>query len=239
MSTVRSDVTQLGALEMVEMFIWDATAIGGGILRWHPGTTVDTDGKPIGVGGPIIWQGQTYEPMPIEATGFEVSSTGKLPRPTLRAANIGGELGNYLRSISDGLNAKVTRKRTLGKYLDAANFPNGNPYANSATSFPDEVFYVARKANENPVFVEIELAVKFDVQGVQLPRRQVIAGVCQWVYRSAECSYAGPPVQDIDGNPTTDPAKDQCRKTISACEARFGTGILRTSAFPASLLVRQ
>lgn len=239
MSTVRSDVTQLGALEMVEMYVWDATAIGGGVLRWHPGASVDDDGKPVGVGGPVIWQGQTYEPMPIEATGFEVSAGGKLPRPTLRAANIGGVMGNYLRSIADGLNAKVTRKRTLGKYLDAANFPDGNPYANPATSFPDEIFYVARKASENPIFVEVELAVKFDVQGVMLPRRQVIAGVCQWVYRSAECSYAGPPVQDINGNPTSDPAKDACRKTLPACQARFGKGILRTSAFPASLLVRQ
>ena len=237
MSTVRSDVTQLGAMQMVEMFVFDAREIATtgtpeeNILRWHAGTTV-TDGA-------IIWQGQTYEPMPIEANGFEVSATGKLPRPTLRAANIGGVLDNYLRTISDGLNAKVTRKRTLGKYLDAANFPGGNPYANPNTAFPDEIYYVARKASANPIFVEIELAVRFDVQGVMLPRRQVIAGICQWVYRSAECSYAGPPVEDIDGNPTTDPARDACRKTLDACRARFGKGILRTSAFPASLLVRQ
>lgn len=231
MSTVRSDVTQLGATQMVEMFVFDASAIGGDILRWHPGTTI-TDGA-------IIWQGQTYNPMPIEASGFEVSATGKLPRPTLQAANIGGVLGNYLRSISDGLNAKVIRKRTLAKYLDAVNFPEGNPYANPQTAFPDETFYVARKVNENPIFVEIELAVKFDVQGIALPRRQVIAGICQWVYRSAECSYAGPPVEDINGVPTSDETKDRCRKTLDACQARFGDGVLRSSAFPASLLVRQ
>lgn len=239
MSTVRSDVTQLGALEMVEMFVFDATAIGGEVLRWHPGTSVDDTGSSVGIGGPIIWQSQTYNPMPIMADGFEISSTGKLPRPTLRAANIGGVLGAELRRLADGLNAKVVRKRTLGKYLDAANFPGGNPYANPATSFPDETFYVARKVNENPIFVELELAVKFDVQGIMLPRRQVIAGICQWIYRSPECSYAGPPVQDIDGNPTTDPTRDACRKTLDACKARFGNGVLRTSAFPASLLVRQ
>ncbi|MDE3825059.1 phage minor tail protein L [Sinorhizobium meliloti] len=231
MTTVRSDVTQLGAMEMVEMFVFDATAIGGGVLRWHPGTTIAS--------GAVIWQGQTYNPIPIMVDGFEITATGKLPRPTLTAANIGGVLGNYLRSIGDGLKAKVIRKRTLGKYLDAANFPGGNPYANPATAFPDETFYVARKVNENPIFVEIELAVKFDVHGVMLPRRQVIAGICQWAYRSAECSYAGPPVEDINGNPTTDPNLDRCRKTLDACKARFGKGVLRTSAFPASLLVRQ
>lgn len=231
MTTVRSDVTQLGAMQLVEMFVYDASAFGGDVFRWHPGLS-PTDGA-------IVWQGVTYEPFPIEAEGFEVSATGKLPRPTLRAANIGGELGAYLRKWKDGLGAKVTRKRTLGKYLDAVNFPTGNPYANPATSFPDDIFFVARKTMENPIFVELELAVKFDVSGVMLPRRQVLAGICQWRYRSAECSYAGPPVQDVNGNPTTDPAKDECRKTLDACKARFGQyGELRTSAFPASLLVR-
>lgn len=232
MSTVRTDVRQLGSTEMVEMFVFDASAIGGDIYRWHPGLT-PTDSA-------IIWQGETYMPMPIQAEGFEVSAVGKLPRPTLTASNIGGEMDAYLREIDDGLNAKVTRKRTLGKYLDAENFSGGNPYANPNTHFPDEIYYVARKVTSNPIFVELELAVRFDVEGIKLPRRQVIASICQWVYRSPECSYAGPPVQDIEGNPTTDPAKDRCRKTLSACKARFGEqGVLRTSAFPASLLVRQ
>lgn len=228
--TVRSDVSQLEALELVTMFVWDASNIGdpSGPLYWHPGTTVEN--------GPIVWQGQTYDPFPIEASGFELDSAGKLPRPTLRAANIGGVLGQYLRSMGDGLNAKVTRKRTLGKYLDAANFPDGNPYADPTTSFPDDVFYVSRKVSENPVYVEIELAVKFDVEGVMLPRRQVIAGTCQWVYRSAECSYAGPPV----GSDPIYPGQDICSKTLAACKQRFGQyGVLRTSAFPASLLVQQ
>jgi hypothetical protein len=36
--------------------------------------------------------------------------------------------------------------------------------------------------------------------GVMLPRRQVIANVCQWVYRGGECGYTGPPVADADDN---------------------------------------
>lgn len=229
--TVRSDVQQLAPLELVEMFVWDATAIGGSppILRWHAGTRKD------GV-TPIVWQGQTYEAMAIEATGFETNASGKLPRPTLRAGNIGGLLGAYLRSMADGLGAKVTRRRTLGKYLDAVNFPGGNPYANPATSFPDEIYYVARKVAENPVFIEIELAAKFDVMGIMLPRRQVIASVCQWVYRSTECSYAGAPIL----NDPVFPGQDKCGKLLDSCKLRFGQfGVLRTSAFPASLLVRQ
>jgi len=230
--SVRSDCSQLGPLTIIELFELDATSVGGtGILRWHCGDKVD--------GTSIVWQGQTYAPYPVEATGFEITSSGKLPRPTLKAANIGGVLGTYVRTIKDGLGAKVTRKRTLAKYLDAVNFPGGNPNADPAAAFPDEVYYVARKASENPVFLEMELAVAFDVAGIRLPRRQVIATICPWKYRGAECGYTGGPVMDINGSPTTDATKDQCAKTIHACKARFGDrGQLPYGAFPASLLVR-
>ena len=227
-----SDVQSLDPITRVEMYEWDATKLGDPqILRWHPGTTVTNTG--------IVWQGQAYQPLPIVVSGFERGATGTLPRPRLSASNLGGALGAYLRSIAGGLGAKVTRKRTLGKYLDAVNFPNGNPYADPTAAFPDEVFYVARKSGENALMIEVELAVRFDLQGIEIPRRQVIAGTCQWIYRSAECSYAGPPVQDINGNPTSDPARDACRKTLQACKARFGeNGVLRTSAFPSSTLGR-
>jgi lambda family phage minor tail protein L len=229
---VRSDVSQLAPLAMVEMFEWDDRVIGGtNVFRWHPGTTVEDE--------PIVWQGVTYEPFPIQTDGFEMSGVGKLPRPTARMSNIGGAIGAYLRTIQDGIGAKFTRKRTLGKYLDAVNFPAGNPYADPLTSFPDEIFYVTRKASENPIFIDIEMAVPFDVDGIQLPRRQVIAGTCQWIYRSPECGYAGPAVEDINGNPTTNMALDACRKSLTACKHRFGAqGTLRTSAFPASMLAK-
>lgn len=227
--TVRADAQQLSPQQLVEMFIWDDTIVGGAtVFRWHPGTTVTEQ--------PITWQGNIYEPYPIEATGFEITGTGQLPRPKLRAANIGGALGAYLRQMGGALGARLTRKRTYGKYLDAVNFPGGNPTANASQAFPDEIFYVARKVAENAIFIEIELAARFDVMGVQLPRRQVLAGICPWVYRSAECSYAGPPVY----NDPVYPGQDKCGKTIDACKRRFGEyGVLRFGGFPASLLVRQ
>lgn len=231
--SVKADVSGLQTQQLVELFVWDDRAVGGSqVLYWHAGTS--------GTDQPIWWQGVRYEPFPIEAEGFEQSSTGgSLPRPTLRASNIGGFLGAYVRAMRDALGAKLTRRRTLGKYLDARNYTAGNPTADPNAGFPDDIFYVARKKNENAIFIEMELAVKFDVAGIKLPRRQVIAGTCQWVYRSPECTYAGPPVQDINGNFTADFKLDQCRKTLDACKARFGqTGVLPTSAFPASLLAQ-
>jgi lambda family phage minor tail protein L len=225
---VRKDLSQLAPLEVVEMFVFDSTSIGSAdIIRWHPGTTV--------AGDPIQWQGAVYQPFPVAAEGFEISSVDKLPRPTLKASNIGGLLGAYLRSKDDAVGARITRKRTLGKYLDAVNFPGGNPNADPNAHFPDEVWYIARKVNENPVYIEVELAVAFDVEGVLLPRRQVIASTCQWVYRDPEtCTYAGGAIL----NDPTYPGVDKCGKSLYSCRLRFGGGILPTSAFPSSLLTR-
>lgn len=224
--SIRADVQQLRPMQVVEMFEWDARPQGDtAVFRWHPGTTI-TDTA-------IVWDGDTYLPYPIEGSGFDVSTNEKMPRPTLRASNINGELGAYLRSLDGALGAKVTRRRTLGKYLDAVNFPDGNPNADPDAAFPEDIFYVSRKIQENGVSIELELASKWDVTGVLLPRRQVIASICQWRYRSPECSYSGGPVLDADGN-------DVCHKTLDECKRRFGqNGVLRTSAFPASLLARQ
>jgi lambda family phage minor tail protein L len=67
--------------------------------------------------------------------------------------------------------------------------------------------------------VEFELAASFDLAGVRAPKRQCIANICQWVYKSAECGYTG-------GLPT-------CDKTLDACKAHFGaTAELPFGSFP-------
>jgi lambda family phage minor tail protein L len=230
--SVYADVAQgISPQALVEMFVFDPTNIGkpaASILRWHPGTTA--------AGASIQWQGVVYAPYPVEVEGFEQSAADKLPRPTLRASNIGGQLGAFIRELDGALGARVTRKRVFGKYLDGVNFPGGNPNADSTAGFEDEVFYLARKANENPIFCEFELAVPFDVAGILLPRRQVIAGTCQWIYRDPlTCAYDGAAVL----NDPVFPGVDRCGKTLTACKLRFGQNAdLPTSAFPASLLAR-
>jgi lambda family phage minor tail protein L len=231
--SVYADVAQgISPQALVEMFVFDPTNLNSAwtdkILRWHPGTTV--------AGATVRWQGLDYQPFPVEATGFEQTASGRLPRPTLRASNIGGQLGAFIRSLDGALGAKVLRKRVYGKYLDAANFPGGNPNADPSAGFEDEIFYLARKANENPIFCEFELAAPFDVAGIMLPRRQVVAGTCQWIYRDPlTCAYAGGPIL----NDPVFPGIDRCGKTLTACKLRFGqNGNLPTSAFPSSLLAK-
>jgi lambda family phage minor tail protein L len=72
-----------------------------------------------------------------------------------------------------------------------------------------------------------------------LPRRQVVQNVCAWRYRSAECGYTGGAVADINDQPTTDPARDQCGKRLASCKLRFGQyAELPFGGFPAAGLIR-
>lgn len=97
----------------VELFEIDATAQGGDITRFHAGTN--------GLRQPVVWQGNTYEPFPIMATGFEASGQ-QMARPKLAVANVNGLISAMLMQ-ADLLGAKVIRRRTMVKYLDDVNFP--------------------------------------------------------------------------------------------------------------------
>jgi lambda family phage minor tail protein L len=181
--------------------------------------------------GGLIWNGNSYSWFPIQADGFELSGNGQLPRPTLRMSNLLGTITGLMLSLPRGLEgAKVTRIRTLGRYIDADNFPGGvSPYSPDPTAeFPRQVFYIDRKAAETRDVVEFELASAFDLFGVRGPKRQCLSAFCQWEYRSTECGYSGDLYFDEDDVPVATLAEDVCGKRLSSCERRFaqiiGTG---------------
>lgn len=214
----------------VTLFVLDATAQGGAVTRFHAGTN--------GLQEPVVWQGETFDPYPIQASGFEVSGQ-QLPRPKLVVANVSGLVSAMLMQ-TDLLGAKVTRKRTMVKYLDAVNFPGSvNPDADPNMHLADDVYYVAQKTNENAQLVEFELGSPIDLEGVTVPRRQIIANLCMWRYRGEGCGYAGGAVADANDNPTGVLALDRCSKKLSGCKLRFGEyAELPFGGFPASGLVR-
>jgi lambda family phage minor tail protein L len=183
-------------------------------------------GSNLNANGQIVWAGQTYLRWPIEASGYEYNGQGQLPRPTLRIANVmGGTITALIKTLPNGLEgAKVSRIRTLARYLDAVNFPGGvNPLGtpDPTAEFPREVFYIDRKATENIEVVEFEMCAAFDLAGVRAPKRQCISNICQWAYRGPECGYVGNAYFDANDNPVGTLAQDVCGKRLSSCEARF------------------
>jgi len=194
-------------IELYELQLIAAIHGVGTIYRFHSGVNAKGDG------GDLVWAGNNYTALPIEADGFSYSGNGQLPRPTLRVSNVMGAISALLLTLPTGLEgAKVTRLRTHARYLDAVNFPgNVNPLGtpDPTAEYPREVYFVDRKKGEGREMVEFELCSAFDLAGVRAPKRQVIATICRWVYRSAECGYSG-------SLPT-------CTKSLAACREHFGS----------------
>lgn len=274
---INYDIQTLEPGERVELFELDATGIGGDLLRFHGHTQV----------GPIWWQGNEYAAWPIQGKGFARTGEGQQPTPSLSVGNVTGVISAMCLYLQDMVGAKLTRHVTLGKYLDARNFPpkpgegpslvldfaglmdvgsnptltldfqtnayqaaspyyavwEGNPEADPTEELPAEVWYLEQKTEEDNVSVTWELASALDFDGVQLPRRQIIANVCPWLsiggYRGPYCGYTGSAYFDKDDNPVADPALDRCGGRLRSCKKRFGeNNPLPIGSFPAADLIR-
>ena len=219
-------------IELFELQL-DATLHGSSdVYRFHNGANANVTGN-------IVWNGNAYTRLPVKAEGFEYSNTGTLPRPTLTIANLDGNMTAILLLVNattagnDLGGATVKRIRTLKKYLD------GEAGADPHAKFPDEVWYVDRKASETRDAVSFELASKFDLAGVMIPKRQLIANICQWQYRSTECGYTGSNYWDVNDDTVGALAEDRCGKRLSSCKLRFGeTAELPFGSFPSSGLTQ-
>jgi lambda family phage minor tail protein L len=217
-----SDLQSIAPSAIIELFQLELNAAQHGVNEtyyFHAGTDA------TGSNGDIVWDGQAYLAFPIEATEFEYTGTGSLPRPKLRVSNIYGTITGIILTLPNGLEgAKVTRIRTLARYIDGVNFPGGtNPLGtpDPTAEFPREIYYIDRKASENRDLIEFELAAAFDLVGVRAPKRQCVANVCQWTYRGPECGYAGNAFFNFNDVPVAAIGQDVCGKRLRSCELRF------------------
>lgn len=186
---------------LIELFVLDAsnlfsiaTGLAGPIYRFHNGNEQGFS--------PIVFQGQSYYPLPITIKGFEWGTKGTLPRPTLTVGNlstagfIGSPISALLRFYDNFYNATVLRKFTLFQFLD------GQPGANPSIEVPVEKWKVALKQNETRAVVVFQLGSPIDAQGKKLPAKQVLANACRFGYRNPiGCTYAGGARTDQYGNP--------------------------------------
>ena len=216
-----SDLQAIAPSAVIELFQLELNAAQHGVNEtyyFHAGVSADDAAD-------IVWDGQSYLAFPIEATEFEYTGTGSLPRPKLRISNINGTITGIILTLPNGLEgAKVTRIRTLARYIDGVNFPGGtNPLGtpDPTAEFPREIYYIDRKASENRDLIEFELAAAFDLVGVRAPKRQCVSNVCQWIYRGPECGYAGNAYFNFNDDPVATLGQDVCGKRLRSCELRF------------------
>jgi lambda family phage minor tail protein L len=185
----------------------------------------------------VIWGGDFYSPLPMDAQGFEMTTRGAFPTPTVTISNIYGA-GNLLLDTYRGLvGADLIRILTLRRFLDDGETPDPQAYITR------DKFVVAQKTSHTAVAIAFKLATRMDVEGTQLPRRQILRDVCSHVYRSwnadsksfdyriASCPYTGGAFFDVYDKPS-DAAHDQCSRTFTGCTLRFGNGVLPARLFP-------
>jgi len=219
MAVPYSELQKPAPSSVIELFQLTLNAAQRGVditYNFHAGTSLVANGD-------LVFNGVTFTQYPVEVDGFEYSGNGELPRPKIRVSNILGTMTALILTVPRGLEgAKLQRLRTMARYIDGVNFPGGtNPLGtpDPTAEFPREIYYVDRKTVENREVVEYELAAAFDLAGVRAPKRQCIANLCSWVYKSAECGYTG--------------ALPTCDKTFAACLQHFGGGVdLPYGGFP-------
>ena len=181
-----SELQSINPSSLIELFtleLFNNLHGSNDVLRFHSGTKMNTNTD-------IVWQGNSYQKFPAEATGFEFTSKGQIPRPIFKLANLVGLtkdgqvltvsdlmiLVNQTTAQNDLIGSKFTRIRTLASSLDAVNFEgNSNPFGTpNSDELPQEIFFINRKIQENRSFVEFELVSEIDLQGKKIPARQVL-----------------------------------------------------------------
>ena len=181
-SAVFNDLQSINPSAIIELFkLQLSTAIHGAntTYRFHSGSNLNANNK-------IVWKTEEYLRFPIKAEGFAFQK-GQLPRPKLLVSNA-GNVGSSLAGLSisailltvnettpgnDLTGATLTRIRTLAKFIDAANFANGqNADADPNAEFPQEIYFIDRKSSETRELVEFELAAPTALAGVRIPGRQ-------------------------------------------------------------------
>jgi len=242
-----TDIQQLEPGSEIILFEIDGSDYGADVLRFHghaithtavelAAAGVDVDQMPA---KSIWWQGNEYTAWPVQVDGIGANSDGTAMRPKFSAGNVNGRITALCLAFEDLLEFKMTLHHTLGRYLDAQNFPQGNSDADP-TQEAIEIWYIDQKTNEDGESVSWELASPGDVGNESIGRQMTT--LCHWCmtggYRGADCGYTGAN-RDKDGNLTDDPELDVCDATLArGCEPRFGVGNeLPFGGYPAVSLI--
>ncbi|MGJ3348585.1 phage minor tail protein L [Morganella morganii] len=211
---MRIAVTQIEQSAMLDLYEVDLSRFGGNVYRFHDGMN--------GLLKPVIWQGNRYDPYPVQVTGLSMTAQGASARPKMTFANIDGLLTAINNDYDDALGAIVTRRQIMEQYLDAVNFPDGNNQADPSREAVQK-FVIEQRENSDSDFVTYVLALPTETDNAQIPARVIQADICPWRYRGQDCGYDGPPVADEKDQPTNDPTKDQCSHKYRGCKLRHSS----------------
>lgn len=206
----------LSAEQSARLDLWelDLTPLGG--ERFFLCNQVNELGKPV------VWQGREYTPYPVQAQDYQTNSKGPAGRPTLTVANLFGLVTGMAEELQSAAGAVVVRRIVYARFLDEVNFAAGNPHADPEQEAVAR-YIIEQLAEMTAAAATFVLAAPTETEGLLFPGRIMLADICPWRYRSAECGYHGAPVADVYGKPTSDPRRDNCGNCPAGCRLRNNT----------------
>lgn len=203
---IASEVVKLNPSDLITLYEIDASEISID-MQLKKSTTLDLS-TPFRFhnmqnlfGTDLYFQNLKYVAFPITTEGFELTSAGALPTPTISITCAEGidKLDGFslLKSafidLENLIGAKVTRIRTYAKFLDAdqggASVEGVGTDADINAEFPRDVFFIERKSAENKSSIRWELASALDLENLKLPARSIYANRCPFTYRGEGCCY--------------------------------------------------
>lgn len=226
MDLIHREAIKLTQDAIVEMYEIDLTPLGLDIVRFSPT-------------GPVSFGGVEYQSIPIEVSGFQWSSEGTMPRPTMKLVAPNLNFLQLLVDFNDLVGMEVKRIKTFRKFLDDGESPS------PSTMFPVEAYLINQKTAQTALLLEFTLSSRLDLESMKLPRKLILRDACVQNYRvfrgggfsyeNVTCPYTGNNYFEADGTPTSDPRNDVCGKKLKDCKRRFGddpTVTLPMLAFP-------
>tara|TARA_A100000172_G_C3034830_1_gene108104 strand:- start:230 stop:1216 length:987 start_codon:yes stop_codon:yes gene_type:complete len=219
-----SETQSINPGSVIELFelTTDAALHGSATTyRFHAGTNEVNNGN-------IIWDGNTYIAIPMEAEGFKYAN-GQLPRPTLTISNVTNVITAILLNVNqvtpgnDLTGAVVKRRTTLARFLDSANFA---PVATTTTSTstiadPSDVETVTYTVT----VVNVGGSNYFAINGVTNPVL-TMKRASTYIFNQADATNANHPLRiksDAGGSQTT---------TVSGTPGQAGATVTYQPAYP-------
>ena len=128
---------------------------------------------------------RTYIPYPVTSDGFDIKVTGAISRPTCSFSNVGNNFTTLIGTtdIDSLIGKKFIRRLTLKKYLQGESADTGS--GAQSVEFTRQVWTISKIMNKDNMTISFELASPFDLQGVKIPARQIVANACPWQYQGA------------------------------------------------------
>ena len=124
---------------------------------------------------------RTYTALPLQAKGFKSDPSATSARPTITFANVSDTFKTAISDYDALLGSTLIRRTTLQKYLVGESGDSTPP-----VEFPKQIYLFDRITAQSKTAITFECATPYDLQGVTLPKRQVIANACPWLYQGAD-----------------------------------------------------